>query len=191
MLGVGGDANYGPAGGGGGGYYGGGAGSFCAGGGGSSYASSAQASGAVLRQGANKGDGYVLVYYGASPTAMPTAMPTEATSGSSFNIGTGSFLITKYYVTAGCSGVPTSVMITPTGGCRLAGTSFYQKVLVSGETYAYASYSDSQCTVPSGGDPYYQSSSCSSYNGNYYQPSVATSYDLSALFSGSSDVIVR
>ena len=124
------------------------------------------------------------------PAPVPTAAISGSGPGSGFNTGSGSFLITNNYVTAGCSGVPTSVMITPIGVCRLAGTS-YQKVLVSGETYAYASYSDSQCTVPSGGDPYYQSSSCSSYNGNYYQPSVATSYDLSALFSGSSDVIVR
>jgi hypothetical protein len=126
----------------------------------------------------------------AVPSVVPTAVPSAAAnsgSGSSFSTGTGSFfLVSPYYASGDCTGVPTSVMIALAGVCKLQGMN-YQKIVISGDTIASVTYSDSECATQTGSNSV--STTCSSMGGtSSYQNSIATSYDLSALFGGSSDV---
>ena len=115
-------------------------------------------------------------------------------SGSSFSTGTGSFLLMSNYATTGCSGVPTYVSVNRFNACRrISGsTIYYQKILVLGDTYAYASYSDSSCTTLSGSNPTYSAGGvCSAMDtSSSFRNSIVSSYDLSALFGGSSNIVV-
>jgi hypothetical protein len=105
---------------------------------------------------------------------------------SGFSTGTGSFVVSPYYASVDCTGVPTSVMIALAGVCKLQGMN-YQKIVISGDTIASVTYSDSDCATQTGSSS--MSTACTSMGGtSSYQNSIATSYDLSALFGGSSDV---
>ena len=127
-------------------------------------------------------------------SACSSESGSGAGSGSSLTTGTGSFLFYKNYGSADCSGDITSVSVKQAGVCQYSYDTTYQKILISGDSFVFAFYSDSSCTtILSGPDLNYQSTSCNSIVSTYitsYQPSIALSYDLSALFGGSSDVLV-